>query len=136
NPQVLQLAGDAWECRHEAHVDELLAFEAGIGPGHAYQGLGAVMRSDRRNQDAARLQPLQQRFRNLLHRRSSDDTVELAAWDVRRVEAVSQQYFDVVAAQLLQPDAGAVGQGPVAFDGQHLPTQPRQNSSLVARAGT
>ena len=38
-------------------------------------------------------------------------------------------------AELLEPGPGAVGQRPVALDGQHVPAQPRQDRGLVAGAG-
>ena len=105
-----------------------------LGPDHADQGLGALMRPDRRDQDTGRFEPLRQRLGDLLHRRGDDDAVEIAG-PGRDVEAIPQHHLDIVAAELLEPCAGAVGEGPVALDGQHLPAQPRQDRGLIAGAG-
>ena len=75
-----------------------------------------------------------QRLGNLLHRRGDDDAVEIAGTG-RDVEAVPQHHLDIVAAELLQPRPGAVGQRPVALDGQDLPAKPRQDGGLVTGAG-
>src|SRR5712671_7392127 len=93
-----------------------------------------MMRPDRRDQDAARLEPRLQLLRDLLHRGGHDDPVE-GAGVVGDIKAVAKDHLDVVATELLQPGARALGKGAVALDADDLPAEPRQDRSLVARAG-
>src|SRR5712671_1926367 len=93
-----------------------------------------MMRPDRRDQDAARLEPRLQLLRDLLHRGGHDDPVE-GAGAVGDIQAVAKDHLDVVATELLQPGARALGKGAVALDADDFPAEPRQDRSLVARAG-
>ena len=49
----------------------------------------------------------------------------------RNVEAVPQHHLDIVAAELLQPRPGAVGQGPVSLDRHDLAGTAGQDGGLV-----
>ena len=82
-----------------------LRWKSVLGPNHADEGLCAMMRPDRRDQDTSRFEPLRQRLGDLLHRRGHDDTVELAD-PGREVKTIPQHHLDVVAAELLKPRAG------------------------------
>ncbi len=53
----------------------------------------------------------------------------------RDVEAVAQHDLDVIAAQLLQPGAGAIGEHAKPLDGHDLAAQTRQDRGLVAGPG-
>ena len=72
----------------------------------ADQRLDALMRPDRRDQDAARLEPLPAASRDFLHRRGHDDAVEIPGTR-RDVEAVAEHHLDIVVAELFEPGAGA-----------------------------
>src|SRR6266702_5098027 len=114
---VLQLPRHARQRRHEADLDEFLALDPGLAPAEAGQRLNALMRADRRDQDAADLEPPGQVLRNLLTRGGDDDAVERA--DIgRQVEAVAQHHLDIVVAELLKPGARGIREPAVALDRQ------------------
>ena len=80
------------------------------------------MGPDRGDQDASGLQPLQQFFGDIFHRRSHDDAVE-AAEIFRDVVAIAEDHLDIVVAEFGQPLAGIVGQRPVTLDADDLPSE-------------
>src|SRR5216684_6779396 len=132
---TLQLPGNARQRRHKTHVYQFPALEAAVGADHADQGLDAMRRTDRRDQDSARLEPQGQGVGNLLHRRGDHDAVEIADTG-RDVETVAQHHLDIAASELFKPQPGVVGQSPETFDRQYLTAKPRQDRRLVTGAGT
>src|ERR1700756_1577208 len=87
--------------RNKTHVDQLLAVETALRPDGANERLHAMVRSDRRYQDALRPQPIEQPLGDLHHRRRDHDAIEGTEFR-RKAEAIGEDHLDIAAVQFLQ----------------------------------